>query len=134
MSSGFFFNAVLTNDFKRTVLPLSSKFSFELKYHFFVLLVLFWYLLLSESSSSRSLSKLAGSRFINFNSCIFYPKDVIFSFLKELRGQFKAAATSKMECFVIIVNGWKPLTIITKHSIFDVAVPLDPPLVLVIFL
>ena len=40
-----------------------------------------------------------------------------------------AAATSKMERFVIIVNGWKPLTIITKHSILDVAAALDPPLV-----
>ena len=25
-----------------------------------------------------------------------------------------SAATFKIECFVIIVNGWKPLTIITK--------------------
>ena len=40
----------------------------------------------------------------------------------------RAAATSKMECFVIIVNGWKPLNIITKHSILDVAVALDPPM------
>ena len=29
-----------------------------------------------------------------------------------------------MECFVIIVNGWKPLIIITKHSIWDVAAAL----------
>ena len=35
-----------------------------------------------------------------------------------------------MERFVIIVNGWKSSTIITKHSILDVAVVLDPPLVL----
>ena len=28
----------------------------------------------------------------------------------------------------MIVNGWKPLTIITKHSILDVATALDPPL------
>ena len=34
-----------------------------------------------------------------------------------------------MECFVIIVNSWKPLTIITKHYILDVAAALDPPLV-----
>ena len=40
-----------------------------------------------------------------------------------------------MECFVIIVNGWKPLTIITKRSILnaalsilDIAAVLDPPL------
>ena len=44
------------------------------------------------------------------------------------RGGSRAAATSKMECFVIIVNGWKPLTIITKHSILDDATALDPPL------
>ena len=44
------------------------------------------------------------------------------------RGGSRAAATSKMERFVIIVNGWKPLTIITKRSILDVAAALDPPL------
>ena len=33
-----------------------------------------------------------------------------------------------MESFVIIVNGWKPLTIITKRPILDVAAALDPPL------
>ena len=41
------------------------------------------------------------------------------------RGGSRAAATSKMECSVIIVNGWKPLTIITMHSILDVAAVLD---------
>ena len=46
------------------------------------------------------------------------------------RGGSRAAATSKMEHFVIMVNGWKPLTIITKSSILDVAAVLDPPLVL----
>ena len=44
------------------------------------------------------------------------------------RGEFRTAATSKMECFVIIVNGWKSLTILTKHSILDFAAVLDPPL------
>ena len=34
-----------------------------------------------------------------------------------------------MEHFVIIVNGWKQLTIITKGSILDVEAVLDPPLV-----
>ena len=48
-----------------------------------------------------------------------------------LRGGSRAAATSKTECFVIIVNGCKPLTIITKRSIMDVAAVLDPPLELV---
>ena len=44
------------------------------------------------------------------------------------RGGSRTTAASKMERFVIIVNGWKPLTIITKHSILDVAAALDPPL------
>ena len=33
-----------------------------------------------------------------------------------------------MERFVIIINGFQPLTIITKRSILDVAAVLDPPL------
>ena len=44
-----------------------------------------------------------------------------------MNSRYRAAATSKMERFVIKVNGW-PLTIITKHSILDVAAALDPPL------
>ena len=44
------------------------------------------------------------------------------------RGGSRAAATSKMVHFVIIVNGWKPLTIITKRSILDISAALDPPL------
>ena len=47
------------------------------------------------------------------------------------RGGSRAAATSNMERFVIIVNGWKPLTIITKRSILDVAAALDPPMALI---
>ena len=34
-----------------------------------------------------------------------------------------------MEGFVIIVNVFQPLTIITKRSILDVAAVLDPPLI-----
>ena len=45
----------------------------------------------------------------------------------DSRGRSRAAATFKMERFVIIVNGWKPLTITTKRSILDVAAALDPP-------
>ena len=41
------------------------------------------------------------------------------------RGGSRTAAASKMERFVIIVNGWEPLTIITKHPILDVAAVLD---------
>ena len=44
------------------------------------------------------------------------------------RGGSRTAATSKMELFVIVVNGWKPLNIITKRSILGVSAVLDPPL------
>ena len=43
-----------------------------------------------------------------------------------LRGGSRNAATSKMEHFVIIVNGWKPLPIIIKCFILDVAAVVDP--------
>ena len=64
--------------------------------------------------------------------------DIKFSFLLApwinkgnlFRGGSRTATTSRMERFLIIVNGWKPLTIITKHSILDVAEALDPPLLL----
>ena len=46
-------------------------------------------------------------------------------------GGSRTAATSKMERFVIIVNGFQPLTIITKRSILDVAAVLDPSLKMV---
>ena len=49
---------------------------------------------------------------------------------RVIRGGSRAAATPNMECFVIIVNGFQPLTIITKCSILDVAAALDPPLVI----
>ena len=45
------------------------------------------------------------------------------------RGGSRAAATSKIERFMIIVNGIQTLTIITKHSISDAAAALDPPLI-----
>ena len=54
-------------------------------------------------------------------------------FCLRIRGGSRAAATSKMECFVIIVNCFQPLTIVTKRSILDVAAGQDPPLVLLIW-
>ena len=51
-------------------------------------------------------------------------KGIFYNF----RGGSRPAATSKMKRFVINVNGWKPLTIITKCFILDVAAVLDPPL------
>ena len=44
----------------------------------------------------------------------------------KTRGGSRTAVTSKMERFVIIVNGWKPLTIIIERSILHVAAALDP--------
>ena len=56
----------------------------------------------------------------------------------EITGGSRTTATSKMELCVIIVNGFQPLTIITKCcqlltiitkcSILDVTAILDPPL------
>ena len=37
-----------------------------------------------------------------------------------------------MERFVIMINGFQLLTIITKRSILDVAAALDPPLLLLL--
>ena len=48
----------------------------------------------------------------------------------KCKGGSRTAATSKMDRFMIIVNGWKPLTIIGKHSILDVEAVLDHPLLL----
>ena len=48
-------------------------------------------------------------------------------FVNRTRGGSRAAATSRMERFMIIVNDFQqPLTIITKRSILDVAAALDP--------
>ena len=61
-------------------------------------------------------------KLINLTTKIFFSKYIMN------RGGSRTAATSKMERFVIIVNGWKPLTIITKRSILDVAAVLDASL------
>ena len=50
------------------------------------------------------------------------------------RGGSRTAATSKIERFVIIVNGFQPFNIITKHSILDVAAVPDSPLLSLSFL
>ena len=51
----------------------------------------------------------------------------LFQNYMAIRGGSRAAATSMMKCFVIIVNGFQLLTIITKCSILDNAAGLDPP-------
>ena len=49
--------------------------------------------------------------------------------LQSFSSGSRAVATSKMEHFVIIVNGFQPLTFITKRSILDIAAVLDPSLI-----
>ena len=44
------------------------------------------------------------------------------------RGGSRAAATSKMECFVIIVNSFQSLTVITKALHLGCCSSLDPHL------
>ena len=64
---------------------------------------------------------------------------ISFEVYKNLiRGGPRTAATSKMEHFVIIVNGFvvivkgfQLLTIVTKRSILDIAAALDPPVLLI---
>ena len=56
----------------------------------------------------------------------------INNLINLFRGGSREAATSKMELFMILVNGLNPLTIIRKHSILDVAAALDPPLLLLL--
>ena len=57
-----------------------------------------------------------------------YGRTVSVVYLVHTRGGSRTSATSKMEHFVIIVNGFQPLTIITKRSILDVAAVLAPSL------
>ena len=60
-----------------------------------------------------------------------YSKDMLLTYAKVMiknRGGSRADATSNMECFVIIINGFQPLTIFTKRSVLDVAAALVSPL------
>ena len=64
---------------------------------------------------------------VPFTTIVF--EILLFKGRSVCRGGSRTAVTSKVELFVIIVNGRKPLTIITKSSTLDVAAALDPPLV-----
>ena len=57
-----------------------------------------------------------------------YTTAMIYNVSTERRTRSRAVATSKMEHFVIIVNGFQSLTIISKRFILDIAAALDPPL------
>ena len=58
-------------------------------------------------------------------ACNFIKKETL---AQVFRGGSRTAATSKMDLFEIIVNGFQPSTIIKKCSILDVTAVLDPPL------
>ena len=57
---------------------------------------------------------------------------MLLRFKEYSETDLETAATFKPEPFVIIVNGFQPLIIITKSSILDVAAFLDPSLILVL--
>ena len=77
-----------------------------------------------RKSAIKSLLLFISSSWIPIAKRVFYR----FNYGILSRGGSRTVATSKMEHFVIIVTGWKPLTIITKSSILDAATVLDPPL------
>ena len=62
-----------------------------------------------------------------FSSSFFYSHYISLRLLGPREGS-RTAGTSNVEHFVIIFNGWKRLTIISKSSILDFAAVLDQPL------
>ena len=64
-------------------------------------------------------------------SYIFLKIAVNSTMIVQSRGGSRTAATSKVELFVIIVNGFQPVTINTKNSTLDVVAVLDLPLQIV---
>ena len=90
----------------------------------------FWkfYIFLGESSSPHRGTKTGCN---NASLCLGHIAfRITVSVLETIcRGGSRAAATSRMERFVIIVNGWKLLTIITKRSILGVAAALNSQLI-----
>ena len=74
------------------------------------------------------LGNICVSVFVVFLVAVGSVKSTLWKFLSWTRGGSRTAETSKMEHFVIIVNDWKPLTIIRKSSVLDVAAVLDSPL------
>ena len=94
---------------------------------------LYFYVFLLVSFIASFFNKLLKNDFLILLIFVIYRKYYITSLFYNYnqgssRSGSRTAATSKMERFVIIVNGWKPLTIITKSSILEVAAVLDLPL------
>ena len=84
----------------------------------------------SSTGFTTLLSSYRWSKFPQLSNFGFQLRIHVWSFICETNftGESRAALTSKMGCFVILVNGFQPLTIMTKRSILDVAAALDPPL------
>ena len=51
--------------------------------------------------------------------------------MSKLRDVSKTPATSKMKFFVTLVNGFQPLTNVTKNSMLDLAGVLETPLIII---
>ena len=66
------------------------------------------------------------------NKINYYSRDILSNQMSQKRIS-RVAATSMMERFVIIVNSFQSLTIITKCSILDAAAVLDPLLSVTFF-
>ena len=110
-------NITFQNSTKLIILPLEKMLAFyQTIFHTKDTIILKTYKLSMNSFGSPKRTS------INFRRAVYKCLQAY------IRSGSRTAATSKMECFVIIVNDWKPLTIITKHSILDVAAVLDPPL------
>ena len=97
-----------------------------LLFHIIALYGVKWDTLISKSTTSEWI-KIWCWNWCSWNGLYWGIMRPCFN-LTAIRDGSRDAATSKMECFVIIVNGWKPLAIITKWSFLDVAAALDPTL------
>ena len=51
--------------------------------------------------------------------------------MSKLRDVPRTPATSKMKFFVTLVNGFQPLTNVTKNSMLDLAGVLETPLIII---
>ena len=63
--------------------------------------------------------------------CYKFPSLKYLQTYNVTRGRSRTAATFKVELYMIIVNDFQPLTIITKSSTLDGTAVLDQPLVTV---
>ena len=55
----------------------------------------------------------------------------MLTLMSKLRGVYRTPATSKMKLFVTFVNGFQPLTNLTKNSMLDVAGVLETSLIII---